>query len=114
MTAREMFYNHFMNPESMQQSIDFYLKNFALGTYFFHWINTQDPKELLTMTDCDEQGFMVGGIPVPVGHWGHQLKQGPPSRAYFKLISGPKASEDLCISKQDLEKLRSLITKRKT
>ena len=93
-----------VEPQLVENALKHYLGYYAQGDYLFHWISSSRPPHLLVMTYCGEQMFQVGGVPLPVGHWGHQLQQGPPQE-YLELLTSPNAAFALGMSERQLEEL---------
>jgi len=93
-----------VEPQLIEDALKHYLENYAEGDYLFHWISGSQPPHLLVMTYCGQQLFQVGSVPLPVGHWGHQLQQGPPQE-YLGLLTSPDAAFALGMTERQLEEL---------
>ena len=79
-----------------------YLENYAQGTYVYHWLSHSD--ELSVMTYCGQARFQLAGIPIPIGHWGHQLLMGPPCE-YLELLTSSRAQDTLKLNARQYDEL---------
>lgn len=90
--------------EHIQDQIQHYLKHFAQGEYLYHWTQGSPPTYLNVMSYCGQGLCQVGGMPIPVGHWAHQLMQGPPAD-YLDVLTAKDACSKMEMHPEDLDKL---------